>query len=105
MQTRRSIVAASAAALALAPQYARAQGEPNAMQLFYRQGRYLPYWRELQQQGGALAEYFAAFLGDEAHALGGLEPPEPTESLAPDAHARDAVRFLVGPPLVAGLSS
>jgi hypothetical protein len=95
MQTRRSLIFAGASALALAPQCSQAQTAPTGGQLFYREGRYLPYWRELQPQGGSLAAYFAAFLGEEGYALGALEPPEMSDALTPDARAKDAVSSLM----------
>jgi len=104
MFTRRSLGLGAAAAL-LAPHVVRAQTPVAPQQRLWLEGRYLPYYLELQAKaaGGdaaakSMLSQYAAFLGDEATALGMRERPrDPTASL-PDltgAEARDAMEAIL----------
>lgn len=65
MLTRRATLIGAAAALA-SPAIAQS---PDAMDLFYRDARYLPRWLELRDTDDGMAKQYAAFVGDERRAL------------------------------------
>lgn len=105
MLTRRGLGLAVAATTALAVRPAWAQSPLSAAQQFMIEGRYLPQYLELKAQaaaGDAAAEGFlsqyAAFLGDEATAIGGQERVRPVDAALPDlegAQSQDALSAIV----------
>lgn len=106
MFSRRSLAFGAAAAGLIAPWAARAQTPIGAEQRLWLEGRYLPHYLDLQQgaaAGDAMARsmlsQYAAFLGDEATALGVHEQPRDPAASLPDltgAEARDAMEDILG---------
>ena len=105
MLTRRGLGLAMAATTALAVRPAWAQTPLSAAQQFMIEGRYLPQYLELKAQaaaGDAAAEGFlsqyAAFLGDEATAIGSQERVRPVDAALPaleGAQSEDALSAIV----------
>ena len=105
MLTRRGLGLAAVATGALGVRPAWSQTPLSAEQQFMVEGRYLPQYLELKAQaaagrpaaGGFLAQY-AAFLGDEATAIGSDEKDRPADAELPDlsdAESRDALSAIV----------
>lgn len=104
MFTRRSLGLGAAATL-LAPHVVRAQTLLPAEQRLWLEGRYLPYYLELKAKTAAgdaaaksMLSQYAAFLGDEATALGLYEQPRDPAASLPDltgAEARDAMEAIL----------
>lgn len=104
MFTRRSLALGAVAGL-MAPWAARAQTPLSADERLWQEGRYLPRYLELQTQaasGDAAAKsmlsQYAAFVGDEATALGSYEQPRDPAASLPDltgAAVRDAMEAIL----------
>lgn len=105
MFTRRSLAFGAAAAGLTAPWAARAQTPIGPEQRLWLEGRYLPYYLDLQEKTAAgdaaarsMLSQYAAFLGDEATALGLQERPRDPAASLPDltgAEARDAMAVIL----------
>lgn len=104
MFTRRSVVLGAAAGLAV-PSLVRAQTPVSAEDRLWLEGRYLPRYLALKAEAAsgdeaarAMLSQYAAFLGDEATALGLHERPRDPAAEAPDlagAEVRDALEAIV----------
>jgi hypothetical protein len=104
MFTRRGVAFGAAAALA-APSILRAQTPVTAQQRLWLEGRYLPYYLDLQAKTAAgdemaksMLSQYAAFVGDETTALGLYERPRDPASSLPDltgAEAQDAMAAIL----------
>ena len=105
MLTRRFLGLSLAATAAMAGRAARAQTPLTAVDQYQAEGRYLPFYLDLKAQfeaGDESAKYylpwFAAFVGDEAIAIGLDERTRPADALLPDlagAEAEDALEVIV----------
>ncbi len=83
----------------------RTQTPLNGWQRWFNEGRYLPYYLELKAQADAgdagvrgMLVQFAAFLGDEATAIGLMEIPPDPATPRPDlaaANSQDALAAIV----------
>jgi hypothetical protein len=105
MFTRREVALSAAAAGLFAPTVLRAQTPVSAQQRLWLEGRYLPYYLELQTKTAAgdnmaksMLSQYAAFLGDETTALGIDERPRDPAAGLPDltgAQAQDAMTAIL----------
>lgn len=105
MLTRRGLGLAVAATTALAMRPTWAQTPLSAEQRFMIEGRYLPQYFELKAQAAAgdsaargFLPQYAAFLGDEATAIGSDERVLPADAVLPDleeAESQDALSAIV----------
>lgn len=105
MLTRRFLGLSLMATAAMSGRRAEAQEPLTAADRFYDEGRYLPQYLDLKAKVAAGDEaarwdlaQFAAFLGDEASAIGLEERDRPAKEGLPDlteAKARDALEVIV----------
>ncbi|MCK6104171.1 hypothetical protein KZX42_07235 [Brevundimonas sp. EYE_349] len=105
MLTRRFVGLSLAAAAAMAGRTTSAQTPMTVAEQYQAEGRYLPFYLNLRARADAGEEearyvlpWFAAFVGDEATAIGFDERPRPAGTPLPDlagAEVSDALETIV----------
>lgn len=105
MLTRRFVGLSLAAAAAMAGRTTSAQTPMTAAEQYQAEGRYLPFYLNLraraetgEEEARYVLPWFAAFVGDEATAIGFDERPRPAGTPLPDlagAEVSDALETIV----------